>query len=56
MAKKPTTSTIPAARLEAYDRLIATRPGVERKGATIPYTSSSTVVRRLGVTQESEAL
>ena len=22
-----------------YDRLIATRPGLERKGATIPYTS-----------------
>ncbi len=25
--------------LAAYDRLIATRPGVERKGAKIPYTS-----------------
>lgn len=25
--------------LERYDALIATRPGVERKGATMPYTS-----------------
>jgi hypothetical protein len=39
MAKQAKTSTIPAARIEAYDRLIATRPGVERKGASIPYTS-----------------
>jgi TfoX N-terminal domain len=38
MANKA-ASTIPADRIEAYDRLIATRPGVERKGATIPYTS-----------------
>jgi hypothetical protein len=26
-------------RLAIYDRLIATRPGVARKGASIPYTS-----------------
>ena len=39
MAKQPTPSAIPADRIEAYDRLIATRAGVERKGATIPYTS-----------------
>jgi hypothetical protein len=39
MAKKTAPSTIPAERLEAYDRLIATRPGIERNGATIPYTS-----------------
>jgi hypothetical protein len=39
MAKKPAPSTVPPARLEAYDRLIATRPGVERRGVTIPYTS-----------------
>jgi hypothetical protein len=25
--------------LELYERLVATRPGVERKGATMPYTS-----------------
>ena len=39
MAKKPAPSTIPTERLGAYDRLIATRPEVERKGAKIPYTS-----------------
>jgi hypothetical protein len=26
-------------RLSAYERLVATQPGVERKGASIPYTS-----------------
>jgi hypothetical protein len=26
-------------RLEAYDRLVATVPGLERKGATMPYTA-----------------
>jgi hypothetical protein len=28
-----------ARQLEAYDRLVATNPEVERKGATVPYTS-----------------
>ena len=32
-------STIPADRLEQYGRAVATLPGVERKGATVPYTS-----------------
>ncbi|HUG90052.1 MAG TPA: hypothetical protein VML55_04410 [Planctomycetaceae bacterium] len=32
-------SSVPADVLEAYDRLVATKPGVERKGATMPYTS-----------------
>ena len=36
---KAKASTIPADRIEVYDRLIATRSGVERKGASIPYTS-----------------
>ena len=31
--------TIPADRLALYDRLVATLPGVERKGVTVPYTS-----------------
>src|SRR6185312_5905663 len=39
MAQKTAPSTIAADRIDAYDRLIATRPGIERKGATIPYTS-----------------
>lgn len=30
---------ISPAVLDLYDRLIATQPGVERKGATVPYTS-----------------
>jgi hypothetical protein len=29
----------PRDRLELYDRLIASAPGIERKGATMPYTS-----------------
>lgn len=33
------TSLVSAERLELYDRLVATLPGVQRKGATVPYTS-----------------
>ena len=33
MAKSPTDS------LDFYERLVATNPGVERKGAAMPYTS-----------------
>ncbi len=32
-------STIPVDVLELYDRLVAKNPSVERKGATMPYTS-----------------
>ena len=32
-------AAIPAARVAHYDRLVATLPGVERKGAGMPYTS-----------------
>ena len=39
MAKGGTAPNLPSAVLEAYDRLIATLDGVERKGATMPYTS-----------------
>ena len=38
MARAKAT-TVPHDRLERYDRLIATIPGLERKGASIPYTS-----------------
>jgi hypothetical protein len=38
MAKGKTTLVSPE-RLELYGRLIATQLGVERKGATLPYTS-----------------
>ena len=30
---------VPADKLALYDKLVATVPGVERKGATVPYTS-----------------
>jgi hypothetical protein len=39
MAKGGTSSSIPAERLAQYERAIATLPGVERKGVTLPYTS-----------------
>jgi hypothetical protein len=32
-------STIPASTIALYDKLIGTIDGVERKGATVPYTS-----------------
>src|SRR4029079_12540194 len=32
-------SLIPPQRLAAYERVVATLPRVERKGATVPYTS-----------------
>ena len=37
MAKKKVD--IPQAKLDAYDRLIASNPEIERKGVTNPYTS-----------------
>lgn len=33
------TSKIPAAKLELYEKLIATSPAIERKGDVHPYTS-----------------
>ena len=41
MGAKKTTSAIPGAKLVLYDRLLATEPSIERKGATIPYTSAN---------------
>ena len=35
------TNAIPAAKLALYDKLIATDQSIERKGATIPYTSAN---------------
>ncbi len=35
----PKKSEIPAETLELYEKLIATNPKIERKGATHPYTS-----------------
>jgi len=36
---KPQPGNIPADKLELYDKLVATNPDVERKGASMPYTS-----------------
>jgi hypothetical protein len=37
MAKSPATA--PSDKLALYEKLVATNPNVERKGATVPYTS-----------------
>ena len=39
MAKAVATAPAPADKLELYEKLVATNPNVERKGATVPYTS-----------------
>jgi len=36
---KSTADTAWLQRLELYEKLVSTIPGVERKGATVPYTS-----------------
>src|ERR1700741_1866514 len=36
---KSVSGAVPAAKLELYEKLVATNPKVERKGATVPYTS-----------------
>jgi hypothetical protein len=35
------SSSIPAATLALYEKLVASNPAVERKGATVPYTSAN---------------
>jgi hypothetical protein len=39
MSGKQTTAAVPAEPLAQYEQLVATAPGIERKGATVPYTS-----------------
>jgi len=36
---KPAAGAVPSDKLELYEKLVATNPNVERKGATVPYTS-----------------
>jgi TfoX/Sxy family transcriptional regulator of competence genes len=36
---KPAAAAVPLDKLELYEKLVATHPKVERKGATVPYTS-----------------
>ena len=65
MSKAP--SGAPADKLELYEKLVATLPGVPRKGATLPYTSvnghmfsylskSGTLALRLPVAAREEFL
>jgi hypothetical protein len=41
MPKSKSKSSIPAETLALYEKLVATNPDVERKGATVPYTSAN---------------
>jgi hypothetical protein len=34
-----TIATVPAEKLALYEKVVATAPGIQRKGATVPYTS-----------------
>ena len=36
---KPAAEAVPSDKLELYEKLVATNPSVQRKGATVPYTS-----------------
>ena len=36
---KAATGVVPSDKLELYEKLVATNPNVQRKGATVPYTS-----------------
>jgi TfoX/Sxy family transcriptional regulator of competence genes len=38
-AKRTAAESIPPDRLAAYERMVASQPGLERQGATMPYTS-----------------
>ena len=39
MAKAKSAGGPPADAVALYERLVATAPGAERKGATVPYTA-----------------
>src|SRR6266478_9985099 len=36
---KTAAGAVPSDKLELYEKLVATNPNVQRKGATVPYTS-----------------
>jgi TfoX/Sxy family transcriptional regulator of competence genes len=40
-SKSKSKPSIPAETLALYEKLVATNPNVERKGATVPYTSAN---------------
>ena len=35
----PKKNSVPPEKLELYEKLVSTNPDIERKGATVPYTS-----------------
>ena len=39
MATKKEKSNVPQHKLDAYEKLVASNPKIELKGATVPYTS-----------------
>src|SRR5579859_6519824 len=39
MSKSKAEAGAPAKQVALYEKLVATQPGVERKGATVPYTA-----------------
>ena len=39
MVMAKATASVPPGKLELYEKLVATNPNVQRKGATVPYTS-----------------
>lgn len=39
MASSQKKNSIPKEKIELYNKLVATNPGIERKGDTVPYTS-----------------
>jgi hypothetical protein len=41
MPKSKSECSIPAETLVLYEKLVATKPDVERKGASVPYTSAN---------------
>jgi len=41
MPKSKPKSSVPAETLAFYEKLVATNPDVERKGASVPYTSAN---------------
>ena len=41
MAKSKSRSSVPAKTLALYEKLVATNPDIERKGASVPYTSAN---------------
>jgi hypothetical protein len=44
----PKKNNLPSEKLALYEKLVGTNPDIERKGATVPYTSLNGNSARLG--------